>query len=196
MSRINRSCVKNQAKSCKGSSGVQMTRDYRSNTTLWSLRSDSNRRPAHYECAALPTELPRPGSAAGGNPGTCRRTGGHGRRGREAEGTAPGPSPQPGHLRRPSPRPDSERSFEGRTDRATTLQHRCKPLGANCTEEGTGAGRSRSVGMREASGLDARATHDGGQAPVGPPVLRVHPGPASRPPTRSWASTAGPAPAA
>ena len=25
----------------------------------WSLRSDSNRRPAHYECAALPTELPR-----------------------------------------------------------------------------------------------------------------------------------------
>jgi hypothetical protein len=26
---------------------------------VWSLRSDSNRRPAHYECAALPTELPR-----------------------------------------------------------------------------------------------------------------------------------------
>ena len=24
---------------------------------LWSSRSDSNRRPAHYECAALPTEL-------------------------------------------------------------------------------------------------------------------------------------------
>ena len=30
-----------------------------SDEEIWSLRSDSNRRPAHYECAALPTELPR-----------------------------------------------------------------------------------------------------------------------------------------
>jgi hypothetical protein len=30
-----------------------------SDQQIWSLRSDSNRRPAHYECAALPTELPR-----------------------------------------------------------------------------------------------------------------------------------------
>ena len=138
-----------------------MTRDYRSNTGVWSLRSDSNRRPAHYECAALPTELPRPGSAAGGNPGTCRRTGGHGRRGREAEGTAPGLSPQPGHVRRPSPRPDSERSFEGRTDRATTLQHRCKPLGANCTEEGTGAWFGAFVGGRLVAQLGLFDAGDG-----------------------------------
>jgi CRP/FNR family cyclic AMP-dependent transcriptional regulator len=35
------------------------TSDQRLNLEFWSLRSDSNRRPAHYECAALPTELPR-----------------------------------------------------------------------------------------------------------------------------------------
>jgi hypothetical protein len=35
----------------------------------WSRRADSNRRPTHYECAALPTELRRPitNGAAGQN---------------------------------------------------------------------------------------------------------------------------------
>ena len=30
--------------------------------TSWSLRGDSNSRPTHYECVALPTELPRRGN--------------------------------------------------------------------------------------------------------------------------------------
>ena len=94
--------------------GVAFSQALRLSAPNWSLRSDSNRRPAHYECAALPTELPRPTSAAGGNPGTL--AGGPGAMvgaGREAEGTALDPSPQPGDLPRPSPRTDNERSFEG-----------------------------------------------------------------------------------
>ena len=41
----------------------------RSDQGKWSLRSDSNRRPAHYECAALPTELPRQGRRPDVDPG-------------------------------------------------------------------------------------------------------------------------------
>ena len=33
----------------------------------WSRRGDSNPRPAHYECAALPTELRRQDGAEGQN---------------------------------------------------------------------------------------------------------------------------------
>jgi hypothetical protein len=34
--------------------------DWASLGTIWSRRRESNPRPAHYECAALPTELRRP----------------------------------------------------------------------------------------------------------------------------------------
>lgn len=82
---------------------------------MWSLRSDSNRRPAHYECAALPTELPR----------QPRR--------RVSERGPPAPTTvsqcRPGALGRISATSCSEGASEPRTRGATTLQHPCKASG-------------------------------------------------------------------